>query len=41
METEEEINLDINSEVDVNLTEDAVETDLEDDDLSELLGLEE
>ena len=41
METEEEINPEINSEADVNLTEDAVEIDLEDDDLSELLGLEE
>ena len=41
METEEEINPEINSETDVNLTEDAVEVDLEDDDLSELLGLEE
>ena len=41
METEEEINPEINSEADVNLTEDAVEIDLEDDDLSDLLGLEE
>ena len=41
METEEEINLDTNAEADENLTEDAVEVDLEDDDLSELLGLEE
>ena len=41
METEEEINLETNSEADVNLTEDAVEIDLEDDDLTELLGLEE
>ena len=41
METEEEINLETNSETDVNLTEDTVEIDLEDDDLSELLGLEE
>ncbi len=41
METEEEINLETNSEADENLTEDAVEIDLEDDDLSELLGLEE
>ena len=41
METEEEINPEINSEADVNLTEDTVEIDLEDDDLSELLGLEE
>ena len=41
METEEEINLDTNAEADENLTEDAVEIDLEDDDLSELLGLEE
>jgi len=41
METEEEINPETNSEADVNLTEDAVEIDLEDDDLTELLGLEE
>ena len=41
METEEEINLDTNAEADENLTEDAVEIDLEDDDLTELLGLEE
>ena len=41
METEEEINLDTNSEADENLKEDAVEIDLEDDDLTELLGLEE
>ena len=41
METEEEINLETNSEADENLTEDAVEIDLEDDDLTELLGLEE
>ncbi|MCK5901398.1 hypothetical protein KAH02_11415 [bacterium] len=41
METEEEINPEINSEADENLTEDAVEIDLEDDDLTELLGLEE
>ena len=41
METEEEINPDTNSEADENLTEDAVEIDLEDDDLTELLGLEE
>jgi PleD family two-component response regulator len=41
METEEEINLDTNAEADENLNEDVVEVDLEDDDLSELLGLEE
>ena len=41
METEEEINPDTNAEADENLTEDAVEIDLEDDDLTELLGLEE
>ena len=41
METEEEINLDTNAVADENLTEDAVEIDLEDDDLTELLGLEE
>jgi len=41
METEEEINPGTNSEADENLTEDAVEIDLEDDDLTELLGLEE
>ena len=41
METEEEINPERNSEADENLTEDAVEIDLEDDDLTELLGLEE
>jgi len=41
METEEEINPETNSEGDENLTEDAVEIDLEDDDLTELLGLEE
>ena len=41
METEEEINPETNSEADENLTEDAVEIDLEDDDLTELLGLEE
>jgi len=41
METEEEINPETNAEVDENLTEDAVEIDLEDDDLTELLGLEE
>ena len=41
METEEEKNPEINSEADENLTEDAVEIDLEDDDLTELLGLEE
>ena len=41
METEEEINPDTNAEADENLKEDAVEIDLEDDDLTELLGLEE
>ena len=41
METEEEINPETNAEADENLTEDAVEIDLEDDDLTELLGLEE
>ena len=41
METEEEINPETNAEVDENLTEDAVEIDQEDDDLTELLGLEE
>ena len=41
MESEEEINPESNSETDENLTEDAVEIDLEDDDLTELLGLEE
>jgi len=41
METEEEINADTNAEADENLTEDTVEIDLEDDDLTELLGLEE
>ena len=41
METEEEINPDTNAEADENLTEEAVEIDLEDDDLTELLGLEE
>ena len=41
METEEEINPETNSEADENLTEDTVEIDLEDDDLTELLGLEE
>ena len=41
METEKEINPETNSEADENLTEDAVEIDLEDDDLTELLGLEE
>ena len=41
METEEEINLDTNAEADENLTEDTVEIDLEDDDLTELLGFEE
>jgi len=41
METEEEINPETNAEADENLTDDAVEIDLEDDDLTELLGLEE
>ena len=41
METEEEINPETNSEADENITGDAVEIDLEDDDLTELLGLEE
>jgi len=41
METEEEINPDTNAEADENLKEDAVEIDLGDDDLTELLGLEE
>jgi len=41
METEEEISPETNAEEDENLTEDAVEFDLEDDDLTELLGLEE
>ncbi len=41
METEEEINPETNSEADENLTEDSVEIDLEDDDLTELLRLEE
>ena len=41
METEEEISPETNAEADENLTEDAVEIDLEDDDLTELLGLEE
>ena len=41
MKTEEEKNPETNSEADKNLTEDAVEIDLEDDDLTELLGLEE
>ena len=41
MENEEEINPETNAEADENLTEDAVEIDLEDDDLTELLGLEE
>ena len=41
METEEEINPETNVEEDENLTDDAVEIDLEDDDLTELLGLEE
>jgi len=41
METEEEISPETNAEVDENLTEDPVEIDLEDEDLTELLGLEE
>ncbi len=41
METEEELNQGTNAEADENLTKDAVEIDLEDDDLTELLGLEE
>jgi len=41
METEEELNQETNAEADENLTEDAVEIDLEDDDLTEFLGLEE
>jgi len=41
METEEEINPDTNAEADENLRGDAVEIDLEDDNLTELLGLEE
>ena len=41
METEEEINPETNSEADENLTGDAVEIDLEDDDLTELLDLDE
>ena len=41
METEEEINLETNAEADENLTEDAVEIALEDDDLIELLDLNE
>jgi len=41
METEEEISPETNAEVNENLTEDAVEIDLEDEDLTELLGLEE
>ena len=41
METEEELNQESNAEAGENLTEDAVEIDLEDDDLTELLGLEE
>jgi len=41
METEEEISPETNAEVDENLTEDSVEIDLEDEDLTELLGLEE
>ena len=41
METEEEINLETNAETDENLTEEAVEIALEDDDLIELLDLNE
>ncbi len=41
MGTEEEISPESNAEEDETLTEDAVEIDLEDDDLTELLGLEE
>lgn len=41
METEEEISQETNAEVEENLTEEAVEIDLEDEDLTELLGLEE
>ena len=41
METEEEISPETNAEVDENLMEDPVEIDLEDEDLTELLGLEE
>ena len=41
MVTEEEISPETNAEVDENLTEDPVEIDLEDEDLTELLGLEE
>ncbi len=41
MVTEEEINQETKAEVDENLTEDALEIDLEDDDLTDLLGLEE
>ena len=40
METEEEINPETNAKADENLTEDAVEIDLEDDDLTELLDFE-
>ena len=40
METEEEKNLEINDEENESLTEDTVEINLEDDDLTELLGLE-
>ena len=41
MVTEEEISPETNAEVDENLTEDPVEIDLEDEDLTELLGLDE
>ena len=41
METEDEKSPETNAEADENLTEDAVEIDLEDDGLTELLGLEE
>ena len=41
METEEEINPETNSEAVENLTEDAVEIDLEDEELTELLDFEE
>ena len=39
METEEEINPETNAEADENLTEDAVEIDLEDDDLIRVVGI--
>ena len=41
METEEELSPETNSETDENLIEAAVEIDLEEDDITELLGLEE